>query len=426
MNRPFSPRGRRLARAFGPAAWVVGGQAFSKLLSFGSYYVMVRHLSPEDVGLVALCWVTFSIGETFFDLGLSQAYVRENARDARAESTLFWTVVALAAFWTGICLVVGPLLERAFDAPGLAAALAALSSIYAFKALGWTQLSIQITEGRVAGITARDCIAATVSAGLGIALAVGGAGAWSLVARLVGLAAVASLLTAATTRWRPTAAFDRSWLRRSLRFGLPVTAAGNVHWLVVLQFEGYIVTHALGLHALGLLQFAKKPPEVLAQLMVAVQKVHLLREFSAVRRDRAALRAALVREAWIYLALGVAVAAASNAFAWLVIETVWGRGWAPAVPLVALMSIAAPFITLQAVAISGLTAAGGVIALFRANLASAAFTCLALAIAAPLGLLALGVAQALALTVGALLSIGALLHHLARTRSAGAPVPVAP
>ena len=414
--------GRRaaLARLLGPTVWIVVGQGYAKLMSFAAYFLMVRHLAPEDVGLVALCWLWVAVGDTFFDAGLGQAYVRDGVRDARAESTLFWALLGLAVLWTAAALGVGPLLARAFDEPEIVPAMAALSLIFPLKALGWTQLSVQIVERRVMSITARDVIAATVASALGVALAWAGAGWWALVARLVCLPAVGSLLIALVARWRPRAEFDRAWLGEKLRFGVPLTAASNAHWLVVLQIEGYLVGHALGLGALGLVQFAKKPTEVLSQVMVAIQSVHLLRELSAARDSPPLWRAILRRELALYGAFGTLVGLAGLGFAFLVVGPVWGERWSAAVPLLAVLSLAAPPIAMQAVAATALVARGDLRALLRTNLVGAALTCALLAFGVDHGVVGVAVAQTLAFAIVALMTLAAL-RGWGPTASGGVP-----
>ena len=392
----------------GPATWIITGQLYAKAVGVASYFFMVRHLSPDDVGTVALCWLSIAIGDTFFDLGLAHAYVRDGRRGRREESSLFWAVTGLALAWIGLSSVAGPLLAVLFDAAEAASMMIALSSIYAFRALGITQLSIQIVERRVGGIVAREAVAATAAALLGVGLAVAGFGAWALVARLVCQPAASSLLAAATTRWRPSFAFDRRWLDRQLRFGVPLCAATNIHWLVVLQVEGYLVGHSLGLTALGLLQFAKKPTEVLSQSMNSIQRFHLLRELSSALGSPHEWRTVLRREIALYAALGTGAALASLCIAGFALELVWGERWSGATVPMAILALAAPFVTVQGVATSALVARGALGPLFRANLLWAVVTCTAVWMGTHGGLVAVAWALALSLAAGAGLALMAL------------------
>src|SRR5215216_2347794 len=247
-------------RAVGALVWAGAADAAGKLLVFVATLVLARLLVPSEFGLVAFCLSVVYALEYVGDLGLGAALVyRSDAEDPKVSSTAFWIgigggLVLFAASWL-IAPVLGDIgpdervvdlfrvlaLYFLFTALGKAHEYRLRRSLQ-FRKLFWPQFLAGLTKGVVS-----------------IALAVGGAGAWSLI---IGQLAGALCQSAALWRvhpWRPSFAISRAHLRPMLRFGLGIVAVGLLGQGAS-NFDYLIVGAKLGAVALGIYYLAFRLP----------------------------------------------------------------------------------------------------------------------------------------------------------------------
>jgi O-antigen/teichoic acid export membrane protein len=177
-----------------------------------------------------------------------------------------------------------------------------------------------------------------VKAGVSIAGALAGLGAWSLVwGQLSGLAVWTALLWILVP-WRPSLRLDREVARPMLRYGRGMIAV-NVVAAVVHHADSAIVGRFLGAAALGIYQMAYKVPEMsIAVLMWVVSKV----AFPAFAKVHAAggEMAPAYRAAMRYVTVLTVPAAAGL---WVVADplvlTLFGSRWIAAVPVVRILAV---------------------------------------------------------------------------------------
>jgi lipopolysaccharide exporter len=105
MSQPAGPSGSILARTARGAGWVVAWRVMTRVLGVGSTLVLVRLLSPEDFGLVALA-TTFALAlDVCLSIGVEDQIVR--SRDPRRDlyDTAFTMNAARCAVVTVLILL---------------------------------------------------------------------------------------------------------------------------------------------------------------------------------------------------------------------------------------------------------------------------------------------------------------------------------
>lgn len=201
--------------------------------------VLANLLSKEDFGLVGALLVFQAFGILFVDSGFGSALLQKKEPTRRDLSTVFW-------FNIGVSLVVYTILF--FSAPFIAyifqgdMRLIPLSRVmflsFILNGLGLVQTTRLMKMMNVKQIAVANVVGLTVSGGVGVWLAVAGAGAWALVWQTVTLAAVKSAWLWATGGWLPQLTFSRDSLRQIWRVGLSVfsSSALNTFFLYIYSF----------------------------------------------------------------------------------------------------------------------------------------------------------------------------------------------
>jgi lipopolysaccharide exporter len=249
-------------RAFSGFLWAAASFAGGRLLVFVATLVLAHLLVPSEFGLVAFALAVISYLQYVTDLGLGAALVyRPDAEDPKVSSTAFWIGVGGGIVLFAVSWVIAPLLGDIGPDERVVPLFRVLALYFLFTALGkaheyrlqrtlqfrklfWPQFLGGLTKGVIS-----------------VVLAVGGAGAWSLVIGQLAGALCESAVLWKVHRWRPSFAISRRHVRPMLRFGLGIVAVGLLGRGAG-NFDYLVVGAKLGAVALGLYYLAFRLPEL--------------------------------------------------------------------------------------------------------------------------------------------------------------------
>ncbi len=200
--------------------------------------VLANLLSKEDFGLVGVLAVFQAFAILFVDSGFGSALLQKKEPDNDDYSTVFWFNLSVSIAVYAILYFNAPLIARFFNAPELTAMSRVMFLTFVLTGLGIVQTNRLMKRMDVKQIAIADLFALTVSALLGIALALAGFGAWAIVWQSVALAALKSGWLWLTGHWTPKAVFSSRSLRDIRNIGLSVfiTQFFNTLFLNVYQF----------------------------------------------------------------------------------------------------------------------------------------------------------------------------------------------
>jgi PST family polysaccharide transporter len=327
------------ARTLRGTTWAYGSYIGGQALVLVATAVLARILSPAEFGLVALAVVFITVLDTISDLGLSPALVISTEEELRERAdTVFAGTVALGAVLSALTVAVAPLAAAFFDQPELTPLLAVLGLNFLIRSLGATHYALAQKRIDFRSRTAAELTGVVTRGATGIALAVAGLGAWSLViGYLVGTAALTVTLWSLIP-WRPSGLGrgSRAQLRRMLRFGSTLTGV-DVLAAVIGQVDYVFVGRVLGTSALGLYTLGFRLPEMLVISFAVVAGRVLFPTFAAVDRDRlgGAYLVAVRYTAVIALPLAVGVAVLAEPF----VLAVFGERWEGAVDTMRVLAL---------------------------------------------------------------------------------------
>jgi O-antigen/teichoic acid export membrane protein len=227
---PSPSRGLGAVAARG-AAVTVTGQITRIVVQVCSLAVLSRLLDPGDYGLVALVLAVVAAGEVFRDFGLSAAAVQAKSLTSHQRDGLFWVNAGLGGALTVVTVLAAPLVALAVGPPDLGPITRVLALTFLINGCSAQYRAHLQRNLRFSSLAGADVAAQVAAVGLGIGLAVAGAGYWALVAQQLGQVGAGLLLLVVISRWLPGRPRRGVGLRPLVRFGWQYVAG---------QFVAYI------------------------------------------------------------------------------------------------------------------------------------------------------------------------------------------
>lgn len=251
---------RRATRTF---AWATVSYGANKVIVFISTVVLARLLAPEEFGVVAAGMALILYFEVALDLGLGAALVYEQEEGITDRvRTAFTLNLAMALLLTAIGVAAAPAVAGFFHLQHQVLLFRALFLYLPIHGVGQVQNAVlqrDLAFGKRAGAVVTSGV---VRAAISVALAVLGAGAWSLVAGLLAGEMVGSGLLWYHARVTPKLRLDRAVARALLGFGTVYTLLQIVN-AIGTDGDYVVVGHIRGATALGYYSVGYRLPELM-------------------------------------------------------------------------------------------------------------------------------------------------------------------
>ncbi len=340
MNEQGAPGGSLERSVKTGIAWSILTFALTKGLALVSLLVLTRLLAPSQFGLVAAVTAVLSLIELTTDLGMGQAIIYEQEQGTGERVDVAFTInIALTAVLTIVVFLAAPLIAGFFHASHHVGLFRLSALDIFFTGLGGVHDGLLLRDLRFSSRIVTQVVGAIARAGVGVALALLGFGAASLVwGMLAGTAAWAAALWW-STGFRPTLRYHRAIAGSIVPYGIGASLL-QLFAQVTTQIDVAVVGRVLGQRALGLYSVAFRLPSLLLENIA--NQVSLV-AFPALSRkrvmDAAGVSAAtgrLVRYQSLYalpLAAGMAMQAGP------IVETVFSAKWRDASGVFAAVSV---------------------------------------------------------------------------------------
>jgi O-antigen/teichoic acid export membrane protein len=223
-----------------------------------------------------------------------------------------------------------PFVARLFGTDAAVAVIRAVGSVAALRGLAnpATALAVRALDFRRAFWWSLP--EQLVALGVTIALAVVRRDVWALVIGVIAGQVAGTLASYGLVRSRPRLDFDRHRAGALLHFGSRVSAARALSYVSV-TLDAAVVGVTMGVHALGLYQFAVRVAELPVLTFTRAAAQVALPALSLQQADQAAMTRTWRALAWPVLGVNTAAAIAIVLFAHPLIGVVVGERWLPAV-----------------------------------------------------------------------------------------------
>lgn len=188
--------------------------------------VIAKILTPADFGLMGMLAIFLAVAQSLIDSGFSQALIRKQDRTERDNSTVFYFNIAASALLYALLYVSAPWVAGFYEDPQLCPLMRVLCLVVVINSFAVVQRAVYTatidfkTQARV------SFIAALLSGGVGICLAMNGYGVWTLVWQQLLNAGINTLLLWVFSNWRPHLLYSWQSFRELFTFGSKLMFSG--------------------------------------------------------------------------------------------------------------------------------------------------------------------------------------------------------
>ena len=330
----------------GAVLWRSGSQIVAQLITWTTTFLVIRLLEPEDYGLFAMTQVILTFLSLMNGYGFANALVRSESIDRQKVAQAFGMLILLNGSLAIVQLLMAPLAAAYFRQPMVADLLRVQAILYLFTpfiALPAALLSRELNFQRQAKV---DLFASICSAATALVCARAGYGVWTLVAASLVLFGIRAILLTVVGRSLVWPSFRFAGAGAIFRYGGAMVAV-QFFWFLQSQSDVFIAGRVLAPHDLGLYTTAMFLTTILAAKFVPPINDVAFSAYSKLQEKPEAVAAAFVKTVRLIMLIALPFYLGLAATAEPVVLTALGSKWAETVPLVRIMALAMPFMTLQ-------------------------------------------------------------------------------
>lgn len=323
------------------ASWLVGGEVFNRLTRIFTAIILARSLGVELFALAAILLATFEIVRMLTHNGFGARIVSAAEESLPAiTATIHRANWALALVMVGTQLALAMPLAKTFGTPDLTSPMVALGIVYLIYPFATVQVFLAQRKSQFRRL-ATATTAQTVSENMLVAaLAISGFGLWALVLPKLAVAIGWVLLWRRMIPWRPEVKVCAEDWHELFAYSRTVFAAETVR-TVASHIDKFIVGKALGIEALGIYAFASNAGTGIA-LSISTAAGNAILPFIAGRfgaeRER---RSRLVTSLTLVSLTVVPLLLLQALLAPILVPILFGIQWAPAIPTLTILCLAA-------------------------------------------------------------------------------------
>jgi O-antigen/teichoic acid export membrane protein len=253
-------------RFFEGALWTTARNLLQALLSLAALAVVARELGPATYGLFGVAMLVYSAAELACGGALTDSIVqRKDVEPGHLDAT-FWLSTGLALGVGALMAWGNDLLAQLAGDGNAALVLAALAALLPLAVAARVPMAILARDLQFKTIAQIGALATILSCATGIALALGGAGIWSLAAMEAVRAVATSIGAFLAVAWRPGKRGRARHLQDLWRFNTGMLATYSLGY-ADLYLPRLLVSHLLGAQALGLFMLAMRVYGELSRLL---------------------------------------------------------------------------------------------------------------------------------------------------------------
>lgn len=372
--------------------WAALGKLSSQLVTWAITIYVIRLLSPEDYGLMALATIFSALFSFIAEIGLGPTLVQTKDLPRERIRQIFGLVLlSNGGVFLLMTLAVAPAVSYFFGEPRLTVVIQIISLSFIPAAFAVIPSALLERDMRFRGRAIIDLFSTIGSALVTLTAAQAGYGvfalAWGAVAqalfRAIGLNIAGSLPGLPLFKFQGCASM--------FHFGRNV-AATQLVWFFYSQADAFIVGKFLGKHDLGVYSVSMDLASLPASRISAILNQVVFPSFSKVKRDGGYVAPYLLKGMRGISLIAVPVMWGMSSIAPEMIQVLLGQKWLEAALPLSLLCLIMPLRVLSPLVHSGLHAVGRADVSFRITSITATVMCTGFLIGTQFGLLGLSIA----------------------------------
>lgn len=326
--------------------WRSGSQILAQLVQWAATFLVIRILTPADYGLFAMTQVILVFLNMLNGYGLASGLVQQREIGQREIRQLFGMLLLLNVSLGAAQFLLAALAAAYYREPIVADMLRVQALLYLatpFIALPAALLSRSMDFRLQARV---NIIASIGSASTALGGALAGLGVWTLVFAPImffAVRAVGMTIAAKSLVWP---SFDFRGAGNIARYG-GIMAAGQLFWFAQSQADVFIAGRYLTAHMLGIYTTGLFLTQIFVSKFVPPLNEVAFSAYARIQHDTWAVAAAFNRSVRIIMIAALPFYFGLAATAEPLVLTALGEKWREVIPVVHLLALAMPFMTLQ-------------------------------------------------------------------------------
>jgi len=337
--------------------WRSGSQMVAQISMWASTFWVIRLLNPTDYGLYAMTSGVMVLLSMLNGQGFAGALIRAETITTREIRQMFGLLIMLNGGIALLQVAIAPLVAAYFRYPLVGTMLTVQALLYLanpFIVLPGALLARAMDFRQQAKV---NLLAAAAGALTSLIGALSGLGVWTLVIAplaLVWTRAIGMTLAARLVVW-PT--FGLRGARATVWFGGAMLAS-DLLWLVQTQADVFIGGRALSPHLLGVYTTSLFLAQIVTSKFIPPLNEVAFTAYARLQNDPLSAGQAFEKSLRIIMMAALPFYFGLAVTAQPFVETMLGAKWDEAIPIVAILAMAMPFLTLQILFAPATTALG--------------------------------------------------------------------
>ena len=312
----------------------IAGQGITFLVGL----VLARLLTPEEYGLIGIIIIFIAVFNSIVDSGFSNALIRKNDAEDIDYNTVFISNLVLSVVLFGVLYISAPPISNFFNQPQLIPLLRVMGSIVIINAFAIIQRTILVKKVDFKTQTKVSLISSITSGVVGIGMAVGGLGVWSLVGQQISRQFLNSAFLWIYSRWYPKLQFSIQSFKELFTFGwkLLVSSLIDTVWREIYQV---IIGKCYSPVALGQYTRAQQFASICSSNLTTVVQRVSFPVLSSVQDDKERLKNGYKRIIKVAMLVTFVLMLGLAAVAKPLVLSLIGEQWLPCVPFLQIICL---------------------------------------------------------------------------------------
>jgi O-antigen/teichoic acid export membrane protein len=320
------------------ALWVGLERWLNHILHLSIYVVLARLVGPNSFGLVALASVYISFIEVFVNQGFGTALIQRKELEGQHLDSAFWVNLIMATALVLGSLLLADHLAVLFEELRLAEILRWLSCVLILNSLSVIPQAVLVRSMAFRALSIRTLLATLIGGAVGLSMAWGGLGVWSLVGQQLSNAIVGTAVLWWATSWKPSFHFSIRHLKDIYGFAINILV-NDLLWFGARRADHTIIGLGFGSSVLGPYALASRSVQIVLDFVAAPLQTVALPAFSRLQDERESLKNAFYRMTEVVAIVAVPAFCGLAALAPSFVPAILGVEWSSSIPLFQILAI---------------------------------------------------------------------------------------
>ncbi|SDH63222.1 lipopolysaccharide biosynthesis protein [Nitrosomonas sp. Nm132] len=322
--------------------WTAGGKLAGQIITWGITLIVIRLLTPEDYGLLAMATVFVAFMLLLAEAGLAPALVQKQELDEASLRQVFAIIILVNLILLAILNLLAPAIAGFFGDERLIPILHVLSLQFLITTAATIPEVLLYRELKFKNLSLIQLTASIAGSVLTLAMAFAGYGVWALVfGNLFGAIWKAVVLNALAP-FHLLPKFSLRGMRNFLSFGGNITLS-RLLWFFLTQIDVIIVGKLLGKEMLGFYSVAMHLASLPVQRVSVIVSEVAFPVFSKIQNDREQFRSFVLKAIRVLSLIAFPVLWGISSIANEIVLLFLGQKWQSAVLPLQLLTLMMPF-----------------------------------------------------------------------------------